>query len=145
MGNAVISSMSGKKILLVDDDPAFVRAMSIKLCAEGHEVVTAEDGAAAVSALRQGKPDLILLDILYPPDVAHGGGVAWDGFLLADWLRRMGGAADTPVIFITAADPAQYVERARRAGAAGLLPKTLEASEMMRVIQRVLDRAALAS
>ena len=145
MLGACFNLMNGRKILLVDDDEVFVRTMSMRLSAEGHEVVTAEDGAGAVSALRQGKPDLVLLDILYPPDVAHGGGVAWDGFLLADWLRRMGGVADTPVIFITAADPAQYVDRARKAGAAGLLPKTLEPDEMMRVIRRVLDRAARVS
>src|SRR5437660_7043194 len=111
--------MSSKKIVLVDDDKVFAKAMSMKLRAEGYEVVIAEDGGGAVSAMRQGKPDLILLDILFPPDVGHGGGVSWDGFLIMDWLGRMAGIGDTPVIFMTAADPEPYVERARKVGAAG--------------------------
>ena len=130
--------MNNKKILLVDDDPVFVQATSTRLRGEGFEVLTADDGAGAVSALRQGKPDLILLDILFPPDVAHGGGVGWDGFLLMEWLRRMGGLTDTRFILMTGADPAQYAERARKAGAAGLFPKSVEPGDLIRVIHQLL-------
>src|SRR5271165_3567098 len=99
--------MNCKRILVVDDDPVFVKAISLKLRSEGFDVLTAEDGGSTLSAVRQGKPDLILLDILFPPDVPHGGVVSWDGFDIAAWLRRMGGLADVPVILITAADPAE--------------------------------------
>jgi CheY-like chemotaxis protein len=139
------SRMNSKKILLVAADAVFVRAMSMKLRAEGYEVVTAEDGSEAVSAMREGKADLILLDILFPADVGHGGGVSWDGFLIVDWLKRMVGLTDTRVIFITAAPPAQYVERARKAGAVGLFQKTVDPLELLRVIHRFLDEPAVAS
>src|SRR5258708_4273263 len=90
--------MNGKKILIVDDDPVVLRALSTKLKGQGYETVTAEDGSAAVSAVRKGKPDLILLDLTFPPDVAHGGGVPWDGFLIMSWLQRMDEIKGTPFI-----------------------------------------------
>lgn len=46
--------MRRKKILLVDDDGVFVKAMSTKLRAKGPEVITVEHGHAVLSALRQG-------------------------------------------------------------------------------------------
>ena len=65
-------------MLVVDDNLVDARALSSKLRAQGYEVVLAQDGAAAVSTARQQKLDLIILDVVYPPDVGHGGGVAWD-------------------------------------------------------------------
>ena len=55
--------VNGKKILLVDDDAVFVRGMSTILGSEGFEVLIAEDGASTVNALRDARPDLILMDI----------------------------------------------------------------------------------
>ena len=69
------SSANAKKILVIDDNIVFLKAMSMKLRALGYDVLTAVDGAAAVSTVRRIKPDLILLDLNFPPDVAHGGGV----------------------------------------------------------------------
>jgi CheY-like chemotaxis protein len=80
--------MNRKKILVVDDSLLILQMMSMKLTANGYDVVTAEDGGTAVSTVRKEKLDLILLDLSFPPDVAHGGGVAWDGFLIMNWLRR---------------------------------------------------------
>ena len=71
-----------RKILVVDDDPVILKALTLKLDSEGYTVVKAVDGADALRVLQDEKPDLVLLDINYPPDVAHGGGVPWDGFLL---------------------------------------------------------------
>src|SRR5438105_2044489 len=68
---------NGKKVLVVDDNKVILKTLSLKLSANGYAIVTAEDGAAAVRAVRSEKPDLILLDVSFPPDVAHGGGVPW--------------------------------------------------------------------
>src|ERR1700740_269643 len=70
--------MNGKRVLVVDDSFVDARLLSTRLKAEGFEVLVAPDGAAAVSTARKQKLDLIFLDVLYPPDVAHGGGVSWD-------------------------------------------------------------------
>src|SRR3974390_3154345 len=104
--------MNRKKILVVDDSLLILKQMSTKLTANGYEVLTAEDGGTAVSTVRTEKPDLILLDLSFPPDVAHGGGVAWDGFLIMNWLQRMDEAKNIPIIIITGGDPAKLKERA---------------------------------
>jgi len=88
--------MDRKTILIVDDDRVVQQALALKLKASGYDVLEAEDGAAAVSTVRRQKPDLILLDISFPPDVAHGGGVPWDGFLILNWLRRLDEGKDVP-------------------------------------------------
>src|SRR5690349_7763955 len=98
--------MNPKRILVVDDNLVFVRSLSMKLKSKGYDVLTAMDGGEAVSAARKEKPDLILLDISFPPDVGHGGGVPWDGFLIIEWLHRIDEASTVPIIVISGGDPA---------------------------------------
>src|ERR1043165_8886949 len=90
-----------KKILVVDDDAIIIRTLSFKLKSNGYDVLTAVDGSEAVATVRREKPDLILLDLSFPPDVAFGGGVPWDGFLIMDWVRRIEELKHTPIIIIT--------------------------------------------
>ena len=52
-----------KKILLVDDEPAILKVTGYRLQKLGFEVITAENGPAALEAVSQVKPDLILLDL----------------------------------------------------------------------------------
>jgi len=55
-----------KKILIVDDDPAFVRLVNQTLTHEGYEVLMADDGQEALRLLFAHKPDLVLLDVVMP-------------------------------------------------------------------------------
>src|ERR1051326_3376104 len=110
--------MNQKKILIVDDNRLILKAISAKLTPHGYQTLTAIDGSEAVSTVRRERPDLILLDINFPPDVAHGGGVAWDGFLIMSWLRRMDEAAKTPVVIITG-NAAESRERCAKVGVSG--------------------------
>lgn len=135
---SVVIFMNGKRVLIVEDNPVDQRALKNKLKAEGFEVLVAEDGAAAVSTARREKPDVICLDMLYPPDVAHGGGVPWDGFLIMNWLRRLEEVKDIPVIFITGADPQKYRHRALSAGAAHFFSKPFNGDELMSAISKAL-------
>jgi CheY-like chemotaxis protein len=130
--------MSPKRILIVDDNRIILKAFSLKLQASGYEVHTAEDGASAVGLVRQNKPDLIVLDINFPPDVGHGGGVGWDGFLILDWLHRMDEAKDIPVVVITGGDPAKYKDRALAAGAASFLHKPIKPEELVSAVRQAL-------
>ena len=54
------------KVLVVDDEPQIVRALRINLTAHGYQVVTAHDGAAALKAAAEAKPDVIVLDLGLP-------------------------------------------------------------------------------
>ena len=90
--------MSASKILVVDDNEIIIKTISLKLQGAGYQVITAMDGAEAVAAARKENPDLILLDISFPPDVD---GVPWDGFRIMAWLHRLEAVKKTPVIIIT--------------------------------------------
>lgn len=131
--------MNPKKILIADDDRVFLKAMSLKLKSEGFEVLTAEDGGSAVSAVRIARPDLILLDINFPPDVGHGGGVPWDGFLIMNWLKRMEEAKNIPIVVVTGGDAAQLRDRAMASGAVGFFQKPVDNDELIELIRRALE------
>ena len=126
------------KILVADDNVVILKALSIKLKSAGYEVRTAMDGSTAVSCVRRDRPDLIILDINFPPDVAHGGGISWDGFLILDWLRRIDEVRDTPIIFITSGESAKFREKAMAAGAIAFFQKPINQEEMISVIRHTL-------
>jgi len=137
-GTAFVMAPNGKKILVVDDNPVIIKTLSFKLKAAGYKVLTALEGGEAVSSARKEMPDLILLDINFPPDVSHGGGVPWDGFLIMGWVRRIDGAQNIPIIMITSGDPAKYKERALAEGAHSFFHKPIEMPELMSTIQQIL-------
>jgi two-component system, OmpR family, KDP operon response regulator KdpE len=132
--------MNCKKILIVDDSAIILRALSMKLKSSGYDVLTAADGSEAVAAARQQKPDLILLDLSFPPDVGHGGGVPWDGFLIMDWIRRFEEAKNIPVIVITGGDPAKYKERALASGAVSYFQKPVDNDKLLAMIRQTLEK-----
>ena len=128
------------KILVADDDPVTVRALSSKLKSRGYDVVTAADGSQALTVTRREKPDLMLLDVNFPPDVAHGGSVSWNGFLLAQWFRRFEPKQYIPVIVISATDRPEYKERAAAVGAAAFLPKSIDGDGLVGCISLALAK-----
>jgi CheY-like chemotaxis protein len=133
--------MNEKKILIVDDSRIILKTVSDKLRPYGYRALTAADGGEAISTVRRERPDLILLDINFPPDVAHGGGVSWDGFLIMDWLRRMDEGKDIPVIMLTSSDPAKYKDRSLAAGAVAFFHKPFDHDELLRVIGQTLGES----
>ena len=54
------------KVLVVDDDPDILEAISLILKANGYDVVTANDGIEGLNKLKEEKPDLMILDLLMP-------------------------------------------------------------------------------
>ena len=125
-----------KKILIVDDNEVILKTVSLKLQGAGYKVVTALDGAEAVAAVRRDAPDLILLDISFPPDV---GGVEWDGFRIMAWLHRLEAVKKTPVIIITGGEDAKYKERAVAAGAVAYFHKPIDHDDLLKVIRATLS------
>jgi len=124
-------------ILVVDDNPVVLKAFDLKLKSIGFKVITATDGSSAVSMARQEKPNIIVLDINFPPDVGSTG-LQWDGFSIMEWMRRFKEVADIPVIIITSSDPEKYKERAMAAGAVGFFQKPIDHEEFLATVQRVL-------
>lgn len=134
--------MSKKKILIVDDDGVVVTSLSIILKAHDYEVIKAQDGSTAVSAVRTQKPDAILLDINFPPEFLA---VTWDGFQIMEWLRRLEDGAKTPVFIITSGDPEKYVGRARELGAVAFFRKPVVHEQLLAALQRVFKEETAAT
>ena len=124
-----------KKILVVDDNEIILKTISLRLRGAGYQVITALDGSEAVSAARKETPDLILLDVSFPPDV---GGVEWDGFRIMEWFRRMENVKKTPVIVITGGEDVKNKERAVSGGAVAFFNKPLDHDDLLKVIRATL-------
>jgi CheY-like chemotaxis protein len=100
-------------ILIVDDNACFRATAHAVLDAEGYEVVgEAEDGVAALRAVRELRPDVVLLDVQLPD---------FDGFEVAARLRANGAA---PAIVITSSrDASDFGRLIAESGARGFIPK----------------------
>jgi CheY-like chemotaxis protein len=132
-------SNSRKKILIVDDNEIILKTTSMKLQSAGYQVVTALDGAEGVAAVRKEKPDLVLLDITFPPDVS---GVSWDGFRIMDWLHRVDETKKIPIIIISGVVEEANKQRAAASGAVAFFPKPVNFDEMIKVIRATLSADA---
>jgi DNA-binding response OmpR family regulator len=131
-----------KKILVVDDDPIVLRTLELKLKSKGYDVITASEGSQAINVTRKEKPDLMLLDVNFPPDVSHGGGVPWNGFVITQWLRRLKETNTLPIIVISGVDQAEYAQKASAVGANAFLKKPINNDELLASIDTALCHAA---
>jgi two-component system alkaline phosphatase synthesis response regulator PhoP len=82
--------MSGKKVLVVDDDVKTVELVKLYLLRDGYRVITAYDGREALQLAREYHPDLIVLDLMLP---------SMSGLEVCRVLRR---ESDVPIIMLTA-------------------------------------------
>jgi CheY-like chemotaxis protein len=81
------------KVLVVDDDPDFVKVASKILEQAGHEVVSAANGAKALQAMRQDTPDVVLLDIMMS--------YILDGLDVSREMAEDPTLKDVPVVMVT--------------------------------------------
>jgi two-component system alkaline phosphatase synthesis response regulator PhoP len=125
-----------KKVLVVDDNEVIVKTIAVKLNSAGYKTFTALDGSEAVAIVRKEKPDLIVLDISFPPDIA---GVPWDGFRIMEWLRRVDDTKKIPIIVITGGAGDKDKEKALGAGAVGFLYKPLDHDELLKMVRATLS------
>jgi two-component system, OmpR family, KDP operon response regulator KdpE len=117
------------KVLVVDDDPTLRRTLDIGLRAEGHDVLIAADGRTALQALRDDRPDLIVLD-LGLPDLTG-----------IDVLRRLRGWSTVPVVVLSArAESTEKVE-ALDLGADDYVTKPFGMEELLARIRAAARRA----
>lgn len=140
--NAPTSAGPQKKILVVDDNEVIVKTIAVKLKSAGYNVVTALDGAEAVAFVRKEKPDLILLDLTFPPDIA---GVPWDGFRIMEWLHRVDESKKIPIIVITGGAGDKDKERALASGAVAFLYKPLDHDELLKLVRATLGTPSATS
>jgi len=118
-------------ILVVDDEVGIRELLSEILTDEGHDVATAEDGAAARAWRNQRRPDLVLLDI-WMPDT--------DGVtLLREWAAN--GQLTMPVLMMSGHATIDTAVEATRIGAVGFLEKPIGMQMLLSGIKKALERA----
>ncbi len=117
------------RVLLVDDERAFVRGLSASLRQAGYEVIAAHDGAQAWARLAADRPDLVLLDIMLPGE---------DGLSLC---RRLRGLGSTPVIMLTARNDDVDKIVGLELGADDYITKPFNVRELLARMKAVLRRA----
>src|SRR6476659_7267808 len=121
------------RILVVDDDPAMVGAITALVGTEGHQVITAYDGLTAVQRFRDEHPDLVLLDLAMPGP---------DGFAVAGQMRAVGQA---PILVVSGESGEAAKVRALGIGADDYLVKPFGKAEVLAriaAIMRRVDRSA---
>lgn len=117
-------------ILVVDDEIALAEMICDALRLAGHETSMAADGFAALNAVRENRPDLIITDVNMP---------RVDGFELLERLR--GSGVDTPAIVLTARQDKGDVAKGFRAGADDYVTKPFGLEELILRTNAILKRS----
>lgn len=122
--------MDNKKILMVEDDQDFVRLLAMALRAQQYEITIAGDAITAVSEAKKSRPDVILLDIGLP---------AGDGLVVMERLNKTPGVSGTPIIVVSARDPATNKDHAIQCGAFAYFQKPADQDELLASIRQALE------
>jgi DNA-binding response OmpR family regulator len=118
-----------KRILIVDDEPRYLRLLEANLRTEGYEVATAQDGVQALDVFSMQPIDLVLLDVMMP---------RLDGFGVCQRLREF---SNVPIVILTARGEEQDRVRGLDLGADDYLVKPFSATELLARVRAVLRRA----
>jgi two-component system KDP operon response regulator KdpE len=120
-------------VLVVDDDPAILRALSINLKARDYHVFGAADGAAGLALAAQQRPDVIVLDLGLPD---------MDG---TDVIRGLRGWTNTPIIVLSAREQEPEKVAALDCGADDYITKPFGMDELLARLRAAVRRAAPAT
>lgn len=116
-------------ILIVDDEPRYLRLLEANLRTEGYDVLTATDGTQAVETFSATPVDLILMDVMMPK---------MDGFAACQRIREF---SNVPIIILTAKNEEQDRVRGLDLGADDYLVKPFSATELLARVRAVMRRS----
>jgi two-component system alkaline phosphatase synthesis response regulator PhoP len=119
-----------RKILVVDDEVDFVELMTLRLEANGYEVITANNGKDALDQAKKEKPDAILLDIMMPE---------MDGLTVLKKIRSED--ARIPIFITTAFSNEERVKIAGAYNANGFIVKTQDLGKEIKNITQAIEIA----
>jgi two-component system response regulator GlrR len=119
------------RILIVDDDPALLRLLSLRLHYEGHTTVEASSGAAALARLDQEVPHILITDLRMP---------GMDGLQLFEAVHRR--FPLLPVLILTANGTIPDAVHAMQRGVFGYVTKPFEGQDLMREVDRALEASS---
>jgi two-component system, OmpR family, response regulator len=124
---------SSHRVLVVDDEPNIVDVIAMALRFQGFAVESAGTGQAALAAVGEFKPDLMVLDVMLPD---------MEGF---DVARRLGAQRGrVPILFLTARDATDDKVRGLTLGGDDYMTKPFSLEELVARIRAILRRSGLA-
>lgn len=119
-------------ILIAEDDADVRKWLAVALETEGHAVCTAENGRLALSAVRERRPDLLILDVMMP---------VCDGFTVCREIRAADAAL--PILILTARDSEKDKVTGLGLGADDYMTKPFSMAELFARVGALLRRGAL--
>jgi two-component system alkaline phosphatase synthesis response regulator PhoP len=119
-----------KRILIIEDDPAVLRAISFMLEKEGYEVLTAVNGLEGLTKAKGENPDLLILDVMLP-------GI--DGFEICHRLRAESQTAQLPILMLSAKGQAADKAMGLQVGANEYLTKPVERTVLLGKVEALLE------
>ena len=119
-----------RTVLLVDDEPNIVLSLEFLVEQAGYEARVARDGEAALKAIEEHKPDLVLLDVMLPKR---------DGFDVCRKIRANSEWNDIRIVMLTAKGRDSEREKGLALGADAYITKPFSTREAMEQIKRFLD------
>jgi DNA-binding response OmpR family regulator len=123
--------MAKNKILIVEDDSYLVKAITIRLEANGFEIVVAVDGEDGLAKSRSEKPDLIILDVMLPK---------MDGFDICRKLKIDKQCKDIPIIILTAKFQPSDIRFGTEMGADAYMTKPFDSQALLAKIKELLKK-----
>jgi len=120
-----------KKILIVEDEESLLKLESILLTSKGYEVRGVANGKAALDAIAEEAPDLVLLDIMLPEI---------DGFEVCRRIKENPETSTIPVIMLTAKKSREDMARGESVGADWYITKPFKSAMVIETIQRFLAK-----
>ena len=119
-----------RTVLLVDDEPNIILSLEFLIEQAGYEARVARDGEAALKAIEEHKPDLVLLDVMLPKR---------DGFDVCERIRANPAWKDIRIVMLTAKGRDSEREKGLALGADAYITKPFSTREAMEQIKRFLD------
>lgn len=114
-----------KIILIIEDNPAFLKVIKMRLEAGGYKVITAEDGLKGFNFAKIKKPDLIISDLMLP---------YMDGHKICRFLKFDQNFKNIPFVMLTSRDTDRDRKLARECGADSFFIKTIDLSILIESI-----------
>lgn len=118
-----------KRILLVDDEKELVQTVTMRLEANGYEVIPAYDGKEALDKAKKEKPDLIILDLMLPK---------MDGYKVCGLLKADARYNKIPIIMFTARAQEEDIKMGQEVGAEAYIIKPFEPKALLDKIQELI-------
>lgn len=119
-----------KSVLIVEDEPFIIEALSFLLTREGLNVLTFTDGEGCVEHVQSIKPNLVILDMMLPNK---------SGMQILEELRAIAEFSNLPVLMLTAKGQKKDRAAAEKAGVSLFMTKPFANKEIIKNVHRLLE------